>query len=184
MEPILGIAPQPPSNGARHLVTLRERSVSFVHRRAPATRSLMAVKRLPVRIPTLDHQLASPMHLPRPTTPRAADDGAEAMLLRRAATELGAKVAQVRPFPDDAPAPAEIELTARLIGRLYDAADWPRAPAAVLQQVRSAAGIPIYDGLTAAIHPTARLAGLLGVETPIADRRRFVVQAVLLATII
>jgi hypothetical protein len=124
----------------------------------------MAVKRLPVRIPTLAHQLASPMHLPRPTTPRAADepatgmpapmpdssvllatarmlqretqsgsrqswlrgkniglfgaadDGAEAMLLRRAATELGAKVAQVRPFPDDAPAPAEIELTARLIG--------------------------------------------------------------------
>jgi ornithine carbamoyltransferase len=54
----------------------------------------------------------------------------------------------------------------------------------VLQQVRSAAGIPIYDGLTAASHPTARLAGLLGVETPIADRRRFVVQAVLLATII
>jgi ornithine carbamoyltransferase len=114
----------------------------------------------------------------------AAGDGAEATLFRRAATELGAKVAQVHPFPDGPPATAEVELTARLIGRLYDAVDWPCAPADLLEQMRSAAGIPIYDGLAAAGHPTARLAGLLGIETPIADRRRFVVQAVLLATVI
>ena len=114
----------------------------------------------------------------------AAGDGAEATLFRRAAMELGAKVAQVHPFPDGPPSTAEVELTARLIGRLYDAVDWPGAPADLLQVMRSAAGIPIYDGLGDAEHPTARLAGLLGVETPIADRRRFVVQAVLLATVI
>jgi ornithine carbamoyltransferase len=185
-----------------------------------------------MRIRTLAHQFDTPMHPPRPTTPRTADEaasgmpapipdpavllayarmmqreaqsgsrqpwlrgknigifgvggeGADTMLLRRAATELGAKVAQVRPFADGPQATAEIELTARLIGRLYDAVDWRGAQEDLLQQVRSVAGIPIYDGLAAASHPTAQLAGLLGVEMPIADRRRFVVQAVLVATII
>jgi len=58
------------------------------------------------------------------------------------------------------------------------------APSDLLQQLRSAAGVPIYDGLAAATHSTAGLAELLGTETPPADRRRYVVQAVLLATII
>jgi len=113
-----------------------------------------------------------------------ADDGAESALFRRAAAELGAQVAQLRPFPEGALASPEVQLTARLIGRLYDAVDWPDAPAELLQRVRSTAGIPIYDGLADARHPTAQLAGLLGTDTPIADRRRFVLQAVLLATII
>ena len=113
-----------------------------------------------------------------------ANDGMEDALFRRAATELGAQVAQIQPFPEGAPASADVQLTARLIGRLYDAVDWPDAPADLLQRMRSTAGIPIYDGLAAARHPTAQLAGLLGSDASIADRRRFVLQAVLLTTII
>jgi len=114
----------------------------------------------------------------------AADDGPESALFRRAALELGARVAQIRPFAEGAPASTEFQLTARLIGRLYDAVDWPDAPADLLERVRASAGIPIYDGLATAHHPTAALAGLLDAGSSLADRRRFVLQAVLLATII
>jgi ornithine carbamoyltransferase len=113
-----------------------------------------------------------------------ADDGVESALFRHAALELGAQVAQIRPFAAGAPESAEVQLTARLIGRLYDAVDWPDAPADLLARVRATAGIPIYDGLAAAGHPTAQLAALLGTESSMADRRRFILQAVLLVTII
>ena len=112
-----------------------------------------------------------------------ADDGVESALFRHAALELGAQVAQIRPFPAGA-VDSEVQLTARLIGRLYDAVDWPDAPADLLERVRATAGIPIYDGLAAAGHPTAQLAALLGTESSMADRRRFILQAVLLVTII
>ena len=111
-------------------------------------------------------------------------NGADEALFRQAATELGARVTPIRPFSDRGLAATEIQVTARLIGRLYDAVDWPGASSELLQRIRSAAGIPIYDGLAAAHHPTARLAGLLGPEAALVDRRRFVLQAVLLATII
>lgn len=105
-------------------------------------------------------------------------------LFRRAANELGAKIAHVRPFVPGTQAPADLKETARMLGRLYDAVDWPGPSAAVLQEVRAAAGIPVYDGLAGPDHPTARLAQLLGAEASAADRRRFVLQAVLLATIV
>ena len=113
-----------------------------------------------------------------------ADDGVESALFRHAALELGAQVAQIRPFAAGTLESAEVQLAARLIGRLYDAVDWPDAPADLLERVRATAGIPIYDGLAAAGHPTAQLAALRGAESSMADRRRVIVQAVLLLTII
>lgn len=112
------------------------------------------------------------------------DRSAEAALFRRAASELGAHVANVRPFPPGRVANAEVQGMGRLLGRLYDAIEWPGAAPRLLQRIRIDAGIPVYDGLATASHPTAKLANLLGTEFSIADRRRFVVQAVLLATII
>jgi len=111
-------------------------------------------------------------------------NGADETLFRQAATELGARVTPLRPLPEDGLAAIEIQVTARLIGRLYDAVDWPGASSELLQRIRSTAGIPIYDGLAAARHPTARLAELLRPDAAFADRRRFVLQAVLLATMI
>lgn len=111
-------------------------------------------------------------------------NGTDQALFSQAATELGAQVTPIRPFSEGGLAASEIQVTARLIGRLYDAVDWPGASSELLQRIRSTAGIPIYDGLAAARHPTARLAGLLGPDTALFDRRRFVLQAVLLATMI
>jgi len=111
-------------------------------------------------------------------------NGADEALFRQAATELGARVTPLRPLPEAGLAATEIQVTARLIGRLYDAVDWPGASSELLQRIRLAAGIPIYDGLAATRHPTARLAGLLGPDAALIDRRRFVLQAVLLATMI
>jgi ornithine carbamoyltransferase len=113
-----------------------------------------------------------------------AGNGTDEALFRQAATELGAQVTPIRPFSEGGLEAAEIQETARLIGRLYDAVDWPGASSELLQRIRSTAGIPIYDGLAAARHPTARLAGLLGPDAAWVDRRRFVLQAVLLATMI
>ena len=45
------------------------------------------------------------------------------------------------------------------------------------------AGIPIYNALASARHPTARLAEMLDGDASPADNRRFVLQAVLLGTI-
>jgi ornithine carbamoyltransferase len=112
------------------------------------------------------------------------DSDPAAELFRRAAHELGAKVAQVRPFVPGLHAPADLLHTAHLLGRLYDAIEWPGASAGVLNEVQAAAGIPVYDGLGAPSHPTARLVPLLGGDASRADQRRFVLQAVLLATII
>ena len=117
----------------------------------------------------------------------AQRSGRQAVLLEEAPFAVGHElyqVAQIRPFAAGAPESAEVQLTARLIGRLYDAVDWPDAPADLLERVRATAGIPIYDGLAAAGHPTAQLAALLGTESSMADRRRFILQAVLLVTII
>lgn len=112
------------------------------------------------------------------------DGDPAAALFRQAAHELGAKVAQVRPFVPGTHAPVDLQHTARLLGRLYDAVEWPEASAGVRAQVQAAAGIPVYDGLGAPDHPTARLASLLAAEASVADRRRYVLQAVLLATIV
>ena len=113
------------------------------------------------------------------------DEDEPAALFSRAATELGAHVAQVHPFHDGTPTTFfEVQHIARLIGQLYDAIEWPHASSHLIEQLRAEAGIPVYDGLAAADHPTAQLADLLDAASPIGDRRRFVVQAVLLATIV
>jgi len=44
--------------------------------------------------------------------------------------------------------------------------------------------LSVYDGLASDAHPTAHLANLLDLASPLADRRRFIIQAVLLATIV
>ncbi len=45
------------------------------------------------------------------------------------------------------------------------------------------AGVPIYDTLTSATRPSARLAEMLGGDASPADNQRFVLQAVLLGAI-
>jgi ornithine carbamoyltransferase len=111
-------------------------------------------------------------------------DSTEASLVRRAAVELGAQVAQLRPRPWQHSELSEIQQAAGVLGRLYDAIDCQGMPADAVERLRVHAGVPVYDGLASDGHPTARIAELLDSTVPLDDRRRHVLQAVLLRTIV
>ena len=109
----------------------------------------------------------------------AADKGG-AELFRRAAVELGAQVAHLRPSLSELSTPQEVQHTARMLGRLYDAVECQGMAPALVLRMGHEAGVPVYDGIASQRHPTAALAALLGDDASAADKRRFVVQAVLL----
>ena len=110
-------------------------------------------------------------------------DDDDAALFRRAAMEMGARVAHIRPSLSELSTPQEVQHTARMLGRLYDAVECQGMAPALVQQVSNEAGVPVYDGIASKDHPTARLAELLGNGSRPADNRRFVLQALLLSTI-
>lgn len=126
-------------------------------------------------------------------------DSPEAQLFRRAAAGLGARVALVRPgLGSDSPA-ADVATTARMLGRLYDALECQGLDPALVAQLASAAGVPVFDGLAGEAHPTARLAhppaaqapraadeaaaGCDCCDTPSAEARLQVLQAALLVAL-
>ena len=55
---------------------------------------------------------------------------------------------------------------------------------ALVQQLGNDAGVPVYEGIASEDHPTAYLVRLLGGDASLADNRRFVLQAVLLSTLV
>ncbi len=110
-------------------------------------------------------------------------DEGDAALLRRAAMELGAHVAHIRPSLSELSTAQQVRHTARMLGRLYDAVECQGMAATLVQQMGVDAGVPVYDGVACDGHPTAKLAQLLGGDASPADKRRFVLQAVLLGTI-
>jgi ornithine carbamoyltransferase len=111
----------------------------------------------------------------------AAPDGADALLFRRAATELGARVSHVLPSLSETSTAQEVAHTARMLGRLYDALECQGMPPSLVGRIGQAAGVPVYDGIATPEHPTARLADQL--EGGTVENRRFVVQASLLSTV-
>ena len=112
------------------------------------------------------------------------DGGDAAVLFRGAALELGAHVAHVRPSLSGLSTPEDVQHTARVLGRLYDAVECQGMAPALVQQMGVDAGVPVYDGVASQGHPTAKLAEQLGGETSALSKRRFVLQAVLLSTIV
>ena len=111
------------------------------------------------------------------------EDADEAVLFRRAALELGAHVSYIRPSLSELSTPGDLRHTARMLGHLYDAVEYQGATPALARKIGADAGVPVYDGIASPAHPTARLAALLGGESSLTDKRRFVLQAVLLHTI-
>jgi len=112
------------------------------------------------------------------------DDGGDErsesrLLFQRAAAELGAHVATIRPALSSLGSLGEIQRTARILGRFYDAVECQGVAPDIVREIGRHAGIPVYDGLACASHPTARLAELLDDRTSPADNRRFVLQALL-----
>jgi ornithine carbamoyltransferase len=112
-----------------------------------------------------------------------SDENEEAQRFRRAATELGARVAHVRPALSAASSRADIAQTARMLGRLYDGIECLGLESAVVKRLGASANVPVYDGIASRNHPTARLADQLGAEHSLDESHRFMVQAVLLSTL-
>ena len=112
------------------------------------------------------------------------DGASDAALFRRAAVELGAHVAHIRPSLTELSTPQEVLHTARMLGRLYDAVECQGMAADLVHRLGTDAGVPVYDAIASRRHPTAKLDGLLGGNSPALDKRRFVLQAVMLSTVV
>ena len=111
-----------------------------------------------------------------------ADDD-DAALFRSAAAELGAHVSHVRPSLSELNTPQEIQRTAQLLGRLYDAVECQGMARGLVEQLRNDAGVPVHDGIACRHHSTVGLADPLAPGTSPQENRRFMVQALLLSTI-
>ena len=73
--------------------------------------------------------------------------------------------------------------TARVLGRLYDGIECQGLAPELVRQLGRDAGVPVFDGLAAAHHPTAHLAQRLAGTGSLAKKRQLIVQAVLLSTL-
>ena len=98
----------------------------------------------------------------------------------QAATALGAHVSFVQPEFDAATSADQIDATARLLSRLYDAVECQHLPEPLVRRIASRINVPVFNGLALAGHCTSSLAGELDVTTPLPDRRRRILQAVLI----
>jgi ornithine carbamoyltransferase len=103
-----------------------------------------------------------------------------AVLFDRAAAELGAQVAHIRPGVPQLSTAHELQQMAQVLGRLYDAVVCEGVDPDLVQRLRDQARIPIYDGITSPDHLIAKAAQMLGSTTSEPDSRRFVLQALLL----
>jgi ornithine carbamoyltransferase len=110
-----------------------------------------------------------------------ASDGGEAQnLFRQAGTELGAQVAHVQFNLSGLGTLQELQHTARVLGRLYDALECQGLAPELVQQLGREAGVPVFDGLALPTHPTASLTAMLECNASESDKRRWILQAVLL----
>jgi ornithine carbamoyltransferase len=103
-----------------------------------------------------------------------------AVLFDHAAVELGAQVAHIQPGLTERSAAQDVQQTAHLLGRLYDAIVCAGMAPALVQRLRVEAGVPVYDHLTSPDHPIAQAAGMLDPAASVEDNRRFALQALLL----
>jgi ornithine carbamoyltransferase len=99
---------------------------------------------------------------------------APALLFQRAASGLGAHVAHVRPSLSHLSSPQEVQHTARMLGRLYDAVECQGMPPGLVRHIGLYAGVPVFDHLAGAADRLDDVAADTG------DSRCFVLQALLL----
>ena len=110
-------------------------------------------------------------------------EGPDAELFRQAGIGLGARVTTLRPTLGDASSHAEVVRTSRLLGRLYDAVECQGIEPRLVRQIRTAADIPIFEGVASSGHSSAHLDAQLG-GTDLKANRLFIVQAMLLEAIL
>ncbi|NFW68239.1 hypothetical protein G0U75_03480, partial [Staphylococcus aureus] len=77
----------------------------------------------------------------------AADQGARTTFLEPSSTQIGHK--------------GSVRDTARVLGRMFDAIEYRGASQDTVEQLAAWSGVPVYNGLTDAWHPTQMLADAL-----------------------
>lgn len=110
-------------------------------------------------------------------------DDDESALFQRAASGLGAQVAHLRPQLSQLSVPQEVQHTAQLLGRLYDALDCVGMPSDLVGRIGAAAGVPVFEAISSRAHPIARLAIGLDPGQALDDNRCAVVRAVLFSAL-
>jgi len=111
-------------------------------------------------------------------TDEATSDAAA--LFDRAAGELGARVARIRPRLTEQSTALDVQQTAHLLRRLYDAVVCEGMAPVLVQRLSLEVGVPVYDRITSTNHLITQLAARLGPAGSIDNNRRFVLQALLL----
>lgn len=106
-----------------------------------------------------------------------------ALLFRQAAAELGAKVTHIGVSLGDRSDAREVEHTARVLGRLYDAVECQGLDRRTVERMARVAGVAVYDSMATQDPRAARLSMLLSGDGTLADARRFALQALLLHTV-
>jgi ornithine carbamoyltransferase len=112
-----------------------------------------------------------------------SEEDEAAQCFRRAASDLGARVAHIRPALSGSSSPSDIADMGRMLGRLYDGIECLGLDPAIVKRLGAATSVPVYDGLAGRNHPTANLAEQLDRDGSFDERHRFVIQAVLLSTL-
>ena len=110
------------------------------------------------------------------------DDGEDALRFRRAATDLGARVAQIHPDLSAASPNSQVVKTGRMLGRLYDGIECVGLNAGIVKCLGAAANVPVFDGISSVNHPTAKLATQLAWGQS-DQSHRLMLQAILLSTL-
>jgi ornithine carbamoyltransferase len=114
----------------------------------------------------------------------SADPATASGTLAEAATRLGARVACIR--PDDALLAGDDAATAKMLARLYDAVAVEAVDGEVALRLQRDTGLPVFENLGRPDHPMAAqllpaMDGAAGQAD--ADNRRYLVQALLLASL-
>lgn len=114
----------------------------------------------------------------------ASPDSADALLFQEAAHALGAHVAQIR-APTDSLDEGHNHLRdiGRLLGRLYDAVECQGLGEEQVRDLAAVATIPVYAGLACHGNTLFQLAKAWRTSAPLIQRRRWLVQAALLTTL-
>lgn len=97
-----------------------------------------------------------------------------------AARALGARVSLIPPSLTASSASADVQHTARVLGRLYAAVEWPGIPPALLEQLKREASIAVFGGISLRTHPLARLIDYLDIEATEDVKWRLLIQAALI----
>lgn len=112
-----------------------------------------------------------------------AGGSADARLFVAAAKGLGAQVAEIRAELWPALPQSEIQRLAALLGCLYAAVECQGEFDTIAPLIAAGTSIAVYDYIASPEHPTARLVALLEGDASPGEKRRLVLQGVLLATI-